>query len=164
MTPGAAGPQTAEAAGDGKPGVAERAEQAVAVAAVVQGAAVGAWLVLLPAMALRVGGFPAAPLFFVRWAGVLQLVLAIGYAMEWRRFRKVTLLVASKTVVALFLAASAQGEELPWPMILAIPLEAVLAVAAAVLHGPAQRSRKARGARLRLVAAAKPPARSAAQR
>jgi len=133
-----------------RPGPEEYAELALVVIVLAQGLVVGGWLGLFPAHALRVGGFPQAPLFFVRWAGVLEFVLAAGYALEWIRFRRVTLLVVAKALTAVCLAVIWAAEGLPTLMTVAVPLEACMAVAGAFLHGPAERSRRAR-ARLRLV-------------
>ncbi len=138
-----------------KPGSAELGEYAIVIASCAQGALVGAWLAIAPAMALRLGGFPAAPAFFVRWAGALQLVLAAGYALEWTRFRRVTLLVLAKGATAAFLAAVWTLDGVPPLMMAATFLEGAFALTAAMLKRPAEQSRRAR-ARLRLVAA--PPA------
>jgi hypothetical protein len=131
-------------------GPAEVAELLLVSLAVAEGALVGAWLGALPALALRTGGFPPAPLFFVRFAGVLHLLLGFGYGLEWIRFRRVTLLVTAKALTALFLLATLFGEGLPPLMSVALVVEAGMALAAGFLHGPADRSRRAR-ARLRLV-------------
>jgi len=133
-----------------EPGPAEIALLLLVGLAVAEGALVGTWLCGLPALALRMGGFPPAPFFFVRWAGVLHLLLAVGYALEWLRFRRVTLLVAAKAVTAIFLLATLLAEGLPSLMILALGLEAGMALTGALLYRPADRSRRAR-ARLRLV-------------
>jgi hypothetical protein len=129
---------------------AQRAESLLVAVAVLQGVVLGAWLGLLPASALSAGGFPPAGSFFVRWAGVLHLVLSAGYALEWMRFRRTSLLVVAKAATAGFLALVWLSEGLPRLLVVAIGLEAALATAAALLHGPAERSRRA-GARLRLV-------------
>jgi hypothetical protein len=132
------------------PGSSEIVEVALVAAAIAQGLVVGAWLALFPHGALRAGGFPAALPFFVRWAGVLHLVLAAGYALEFVRFRRVMLLVLAKGATAAFLLAMWAIEGLPWLMIGAIYVEGALAIAAAIAHPGADRSRRAR-ARLRLV-------------
>ena len=144
-------------ADDAPPGPAERAQRALVALAVAQGILLGAWLGLFPALVLRVGGFPVAPPFFVRWAGVLHLVLAAGYALEWRRSRRVALLVLAKGVTALFLLAAWIGGGLPQLLVLAFVLEAATSAAAAALHAPAERSRRAR-ARLRVVGGSGQPA------
>jgi hypothetical protein len=145
------------------PGPIETGELAVVAAAVAQGLAIGAWLALFPEGALRAGGFPAAPAFFVRWAGVLHVVLAAGYALEYMRFRRVALLVIAKAVTAFFLAGAWVGDGLPWLMIAAVFVEAALAAAAAAIHPAASRSRHAR-ARLRLVTPAPTEVRPAGRR
>ncbi len=138
------------AAVDDSPATVEMVELAVVVAAVLQGAIVGGWLALFPAAALKAGGFPAAPAFFVRWAGVLHLVLSAGYAIDYYRYRRVLLLVVAKASTAVFLLVLGLVDSLPELLYLAILVEGVLAAAAGVLHRPAERSRRAR-ARLRLV-------------
>ena len=144
------GEEARDPAGEDTPGPAEQTELTLVVLAIAQGILVGAWLGIFPRAALAAGGFPAAPPFFVRWAGVLHLVLAVGYGLEWLRFRRVTLLVVAKSATALFLAAAWLSEGLRWLMVSAVLLEAGMAAAAGLLHGPADRSRRAR-ARLRLV-------------
>jgi hypothetical protein len=140
----------AEASPEGGPSAVERAESLLVAVAIVQGIVLGAWLGLLPDSALRAGGFPPSGAFFVRWAGVLHLVLATGYVLEWVRFRRTALLVVAKAATAAFLALVWIADGLPRLLVLAIVLEAALATAAALLHGPAERSRRA-SARLRLV-------------
>ncbi len=147
----------------GGPGADEMAQLALVAIAVAQGLMLGVWLSVFPGAALRAGGFVAAPLFFVRWAGVLHAVLALGYGLEWMRFRRVTLLIVAKGITASFLAVTWLGEGLPLLMAIAIPLEAGMAIACALLRGPADRSRRAR-AHLRLVTPAATQIRPAGQR
>ncbi|HUK65774.1 MAG TPA: hypothetical protein VLV17_03045 [Anaeromyxobacteraceae bacterium] len=156
---GQAGPVTSK----GEAGPAEVAELLLVAVAVAEGAVIGVWLGAFPALALRAGGFPPAPLFFVRWAGVLHLLLGFGYGLEWLRFRRVTLLVSAKALTALFLTATLFGEGLPALMSTALVFELLMAVAGALLHGPADRSRRAR-ARLRLVGSDAKQIRPAGQR
>lgn len=133
-----------------RPAPIERGEALLVTAAVVEGLALGAWLALFPASALRAGGFPPAAAFFVRWAGMLHAVLAVGYALDWVRLRRTTLLVLVKAATALFLAATWAIDRLPPLMMIAIVVEAGTALLAAIVRGPASRSRHTR-ARLRLV-------------
>ena len=135
---------------DERPGPAELGELALVISAVIEGAVVGLWLAFLPSLALRVGGFPAAPVFFVRWAGALHLTLAAGYALEWSRFRRVTLLVLAKAITTVFLVVIWGSDGLPVLMMLATFLEGTMACLGQILRGPAEQSRHAR-ARLRLV-------------
>lgn len=141
---------TAATSIDMRPRAVERGESLLVTVAIVQGLLLGVWLGGFPVSALRMGGFPTAPAFFVRWAGVLHVVLAVGYALEWIRARRTTLLVVAKAATALFLGVAWITGGLPWLMILAVVLEAALATAGALLHGPATRSRLA-NARLHLV-------------
>jgi hypothetical protein len=135
---------------EASPSAVEIAEMAVVAVALAQGAAVGIWLALFPEAALRAGGFPPAPSIFVRWVGLLHLLLATGYALEWLRFRRVALLVIAKGATAIFLLALGIEDALPNLMYLAMALEAGTACAAAALRGPADRARRSRG-RLKLV-------------
>ncbi len=146
------GRPAADESAEALPSGIERGEATLVAAAIAEGLVLGAWLTFLPAMALRVGGFPAAGAFFVRWAGVLHVVLAIGYTLDWLRFRRTTLLVVAKGTTALFLAATWAIDSLPPLMIIAIVVEGGMALVGATLRRPAERSRRAR-ARLRLVTA-----------
>ena len=158
-----AGGATPTPPGEGERGAGEMAEIAIVAAAIAQGLILGAWFGVFPTAALRAGGFPAAPLFFVRWAGVLHVVLALGYGLEWTRSRRITLLIAAKGIIASFIAITWMGEGVPTLMAVALPLEAGMAIAGALLHGPADRSRRAR-ARLRLVTLAPTEIRPAGRR
>jgi hypothetical protein len=143
--PSAAGPP-AEAALSG----VEIAELAVVAAALAQGAAVGIGLTLFPGAVLRAAGFPDGPDLFVRWAGLLYLLLATAYALEWLRFRRVTLLVIAKAATAVFLLALGLADAVPGLAYLTMAVETGMACAAAGLRGPAGQARRARG-RLKLV-------------
>ena len=149
MTVGRTARAPAEPA-EAPPSPAERIEQALVGLALLQGAVLGVWLGLFPELVLRMGGFPVAPPFFVRWAGVLHLVVAAGYALEWRRSRGVALLVLAKGTTALFLLVAWAGGGLPQLLVVAFVLEAAMTASASAVHGPAERSRRAR-ARLRVV-------------
>ncbi len=135
---GAAGPR------EEAPRLPERAEAGLVAVAVAQALLVAVWLVGFTSTALRAGSFPPAPPFFVRWAGVLQAVLAAGYALEWSRFRRVSLLVVAKTATALFLGVTWTVSGLPPLMMAVTVLEGLTAAAAALLHGPADRAHRSR--------------------
>ena len=145
------------------PSPAEVAQAAVVMLAVTQALLLALWLGLLPRLALRMGGFPPAPPFFVRWAGLLQAILAIAYALEWQRFGRVGLLVVAKGLTAVFLAVTLALDGFLPLLFGAVFIEGGLAIAASLLQRPAARSRLARG-RLRLVARPAPPVRPAGQR
>ena len=136
---------------------------AVLLFALAQGALLAFWLGLFPVEALRLGGFPPAAPFFVRWAGLLHATLAVGYALEWLRFRRMSLLVLAKGLTVLFLSITWIADSLSPLLSAALFLEASLVAAAAALHRPAERSRRAR-ARLRLVSQASASVRPAGQR
>ena len=145
------------------PGLPEIAQATIVLLAIAQAALLALWLGLVPRVALRMGGFPPAPAFFVRWAGILQAILGFGYAIEWRRFRRVSLLVVAKALTAAFLLVTFALDGLPPLLTGAVLIEGALALAASLLHRPAERSRLARG-RLRLVVRAATTVRPAGQR
>jgi hypothetical protein len=160
MTSQANGSVSTRRSPEAAPGAAERGESALVAVAIAQGTLLGVWLTAFPAAALRLGGFPPAGAFFVRWAGVLHLVLAFGYALDWLRLRRTALLVVAKGATAVFLGVVWALEGLPWLMVFAVVLEGAMATTGVFLHGPAERSRRAR-ARLRLVTPARSPIRPA---
>lgn len=85
-----------------------RLEEILVVLVAAYSYAVGAALLAVPSLATRLGGWPEVePLFFPRQGGVLHLVVATGYLVEYRRHRGVTLLVTAKAAAALFLFAHA---------------------------------------------------------
>lgn len=147
----------------GGPGFLELAELLLVAASVGQGLLLGTWFCFWPGSVLRAGGLPPAPVFFVRWAGVLHLVLALGYALEWVRFRRVSLLVVAKAATAVFFVAVGLGQGLPPLLLLAVTVESTMATAGALLHRPASRAWRARSG-LRLVARAAHEVRPAGRR
>jgi hypothetical protein len=110
----------------------------------------GLLVALFPAGALALVGLPPAPPFLVRQAGVLYLVLAIGFGMEFRRNRGVVLLVTGQALTALFLGASWLSDGLGIQIVLFIA-HAWLAAVTWAVHELAQRQRWSR-VRLKLVA------------
>lgn len=65
---------------------------------------VGLVLLLAPQWALRLGGWePTDHLFFVRQGGAFHLVVALGYALEYRQRRSTDFLVGAKSVAVIFL-------------------------------------------------------------
>ena len=83
---------------------------------------VGLALLLLPEWGARLGGFGAvAPLFFARQGGAFHVVLAAGYTLEYRRERRVTLMLVAKASAFLFLTGCALLEPSPW----VVPFSAV---------------------------------------
>lgn len=148
MRRGPAGAERAPA--EAEPSVWERAE------AVLVG--IGAWSAIggglfaagWPARALALAGLPQAPALLVRHLSVLYAILGVGFLLEYRRNRGVTLLVAAKAISAAFLLASWLGE---WLGVLAVLFAAEAAQAAVVrlVHEVAHHHRWSR-IRLQLVA------------
>ena len=68
---------------------------------------VGLGLLLMPGLAVTIGGFPEqSTLFFMHQGGVFHLVIAGAYWMEYRRHGTVSLMVFAKTVATVFLTIS----------------------------------------------------------
>ena len=64
----------------------------------------------------------AEPRFFARQAGIFHIVVALGYLLEYLRYRGVALLVLAKSIAVVFLLSVAiLGEDATW----AVPLSAV---------------------------------------
>ena len=68
---------------------------------------VGLGLLLMPHLAVTIGGFPEpATLFFMHQGGVFHLVIAGAYWMEFRRHGTVSLMIFAKTVATIFLTTA----------------------------------------------------------
>lgn len=132
-----------------RPTLWERAELALVGVAVGGTALVGLLAAAFPARSLALAGLPSASFFLVRQIGVLLMVLAIGYAMEFRRKRGVVLLLVAEGLTAAFLLASWFGDRLGVQLV-AFGVQAWLAALTWAIHDLAERQRWAR-VRLRLV-------------
>jgi len=87
-------------------------------------------LTFAPGWSAAFGGWGvASPLFFARQAGAFHLVVAAGYAGEWRFYRGVRLLLWTKLVGAFFLGVAWAAGERAW----AVPLSAVADAAMGLL-------------------------------
>jgi hypothetical protein len=127
----------------------ERAELALVGLAGGGTALTGLLAAAFPARALALAGLPSASFFLVRQIGVLLMVLAIGYAMEFRRKRGVVLLLVAEGLTAAFLLASWLGDRLGVQLV-AFGVQAWLGAVTWAIHDLAERQRWAR-VRLRLV-------------
>ena len=132
-----------------RPTLWERAELALVGLAVGGTALTGLLAAAFPARALALAGLPSASFFLVRQIGVLLMVLAIGYAMEFRRKRGVVLLLVAEGLTTAFLLASWLGDRLGVQLV-AFGVQAWLAAVTWAIHDLAERQRWAR-VRLRLV-------------
>ena len=88
----------------------------------VHSVAVGLALLFLTRWGVAFGGWQGLNLtFFARQAGVFHLVVAIGYLLEYFRYRDVTFLLTTKIIAVLFLVSMMLVEPVPW----ALPLSAL---------------------------------------
>jgi hypothetical protein len=77
--------------------------------------AVGLFLLIAPSWAVRFGGWEGvSPVFFARQAGVFHVVLALGYTVEYVRYRGVALIICAKAVATVFLLTSSALSDVPW--------------------------------------------------
>jgi len=146
--------------GEDKPGLVELAEMLLVAAVVVQGLALGLWLGGAPASVLALCGLDSGSTLFVRWAGALHAALALAYAVDFLRLRRIALLLATKGATALLLSLVWMAEGLPSLVLLLLAVDASVVIAGALLQAPAERSRRAR-TRLHLVVHAPVAARAA---
>jgi len=97
--------------------------------------AVGAMLLAAPAWAARFGGWDhVAPLFFTRQAGAFHFVVVVGYLGEYWRYGGVRLLVATKAMATLFLAAVWLAGESAWSVPFSAAGDAAMGLAVAFAH------------------------------
>ncbi|MFN8588261.1 MAG: hypothetical protein U0704_10735 [Candidatus Eisenbacteria bacterium] len=106
---------------------------------VLHSAALGLAAVVAPEWGLRFTGFgTASPMFFARQVGVFHVVVAIAYAIEWRRYRGVSILLMAKTTAVLFLALELANGPRPWIVPVSLAGDAAMAVAVALLAARAR--------------------------
>lgn len=85
-------------------------------------AVVGILLLFATDWGVALGGWGTVePPFFARQAGVFHIVVALGYLLEYFRYRGVGLLLIAKTIAVLFLTTSMVLEPQPW----VVPLSAL---------------------------------------
>jgi hypothetical protein len=105
---------------------------------VLHSVAVGAVMVATTEWAVAFGGWPTGgSLFFARQFGVFHFVVATAYAVEYVRYRGVTILMAAKAMAVASLGYAVAIEGALWPVWLAAAGDAVMGLAAWVLHGRA---------------------------
>lgn len=107
-------------------------------------AAVGAALAFLPEWSSQFGGFgPLTTTFFTRQAGAFHFVAAAVYLGEYRLYRGLRLLLATKSIAVVFLAAVWLGGETAWCVPYSAAGDALMALGAAVVHRGASSPRPA---------------------
>ena len=109
-----------------------RVERWLVVLIALHSYAVGAGLLFLTAWGARLGGWDELrPLFFARQAGAFHFVIASAYLIEYFRYGGVSVLILTKSIAVVFLAAMTVAGE-PW----LVPASGVAdaAMGAAVLY------------------------------
>jgi hypothetical protein len=98
-------------------------------------AIVGCLLLLATRWGAAFGGWAEVePLFFARQAGVFHIVVAIGYLLEYFRYRGIGLLLTAKCTALLFLAGSMLVEAQPWVVPLSALGDGAMALVAWIVH------------------------------
>lgn len=93
----------------------EKAERTLIGLIALHSFCVGLFLVFATEWGARLGGFSAVtPLFFPRQGGVFHFVAAVVYLVEYFRYRGVLLLLLTKGVAVVFLAATSLLADVPW--------------------------------------------------
>jgi len=137
----------------------ELAELALVGAAVGGTMLAGLLAAVAPVRLLSFSGLPGGSAFLVRQSGVLLMVLAVGYLLEFRRSHGVVLLLTAEGLTAAFLLAS-WIDDRRGAQLLLFGLQAWLGALTWAIHRLAARRRWAR-ADLRLVTSAPQPYRPA---
>ncbi len=107
---------------------------------VLHSAVLGLAAVVAPQWGLQFTGFgTASPLFFARQVGVFHVVVAAAYAIEWLRYRGVSVLLMAKCSAVLFLGFELVRGAQPWIVPVSLAGDAAMAIAVAALVLPARR-------------------------
>jgi len=116
--------------------------EAVGVALVVlHSLLVGILLIFLTGWTLEFAGFNnSVNFFFPRQSGAFHIVIAIGYALEYRRSRGITLILLAKFTAVVFLLMLSSWNE-AWSVPFSGITDGLMLVGMAFLHGQAGRSR-----------------------
>lgn len=137
----------------------ETAELLLVGAAVAGTMLAGLLCAALPSRAASLAGSGAGSTFLVRQTGVLLMVLAVGYLLEFRRSRAVVLLLTAEGLTAVFLLASWLDDRLGAQLLL-FAVQGWLGALTWGVHALAERRRWAR-VELRLVVSDDEPVRPA---
>lgn len=137
----------------------EQAERLLVGAAVCGTMLAGLLAAVAPARMMALSGLPGGSAFLVRQSGVLLMVLAVGYLLEFRRGHGVVLLLTAEGLTAAFLLAS-WIDDRSGAQLLLFGLQAWLGALTWAIHRLAERRRWAQ-VELRLVASEPQPYRPA---
>jgi hypothetical protein len=117
-----------------------RLEARLVVLVALHSLAVAGFLLFATEWGVRFGGWgSASPLFFPRQAGIFHVVAALGYLIEYFRYRGVTFLVTTKAIAVVFLLTMTVIDGGPWTVPLSALADGLMGLAILVVH------RKARG-------------------
>ncbi len=115
-------------------GVPSRLEDVLVALVVLHSFVLGVAAIAAPEWGLRFTGFgEASPLFFPRQVGVFHVVVALAYAIEWARYRGVTILLTAKAIAVLFLGTELLSGPRPWIVPVSLAGDAAMALAVLAL-------------------------------
>ncbi len=120
----------------------QRLEMAGVALVVLHSLLVGVLLIFLTGWTLEFAGFDhSVNYFFPRQSGVFHIVVAIGYALEYRRSRGITLILLAKFTAVVFLLMLSSWHE-AWSVPFSGIADGLMLVGMVLLHGQAGRSRR----------------------
>lgn len=112
-----------------------RLETPLIVLIALHSVGVGIGALLFAGPGTRFGGFgEVTPHFFVRQVGIFHVVVAIAYLWDWFRHGSVGLLMITKTIAVVFLAAMMALDRLPWVVPFSLVADGLMAVAVWIVH------------------------------
>ena len=95
----------------------DRIEDGLILLIAVHSVMVGIFLLFLTRWGVEFGGWQElSPTFFARQAGVFHIVVAVGYLLEYFRYREVTFLLVTKIIAVLFLVSMMLVEQVVWAL------------------------------------------------
>uniref|UniRef100_A0A832I3E4 Uncharacterized protein n=1 Tax=Eiseniibacteriota bacterium TaxID=2212470 RepID=A0A832I3E4_UNCEI len=122
-----------------------RVEPALVALVALHSAALGVAAMAAPEAGLRLSGFgEASPLFFPRQVGVFHVVVAAAYAIEYVRYRGVTILLVAKAIAVAFLGAALLAGPQPWVVPFSAAADAAMGLAVAFVRARARAEARAR--------------------
>ena len=118
-----------------------RVERWLIVLIALHSVSVGIALTIFTDWSTTFGGWgPAEPRFFARQAGVFHLAVALGYLLEYQRYRGIGLLVTAKSIAVVFLLLTAiLGDDNTWAVPLSALADGLMAAAVILVHRWASR-------------------------
>ncbi|MEJ2085181.1 MAG: hypothetical protein P8Y44_05805 [Acidobacteriota bacterium] len=119
-----------------------RIEDWLIVMIAVHSFTVGVFLLFFTRWGVAFGGWQDLHLtFFARQVGAFHFVVAIGYLLEYFRYREVTFLLLTKIIAVLFLVSMMMVEPVPWALSLSALGDGLMALLVIFVHRRANRVR-----------------------